>query len=100
MRSIRTAASVLILGSLCVSAAPVGPPGLSDSTAESRKSVAVTVYNVNLALVRETRSLEVPKAGTATLRFMDVPSAINPRTVHLSSLTAPGALSVLEQNYE
>jgi len=31
---------------------------------------------------------------------MDVPSAINPRTVHLKSLTVPGALTVLEQNYE
>jgi len=60
----------------------------------------VTVYNVNLALVRETRTLDAGRTGTATLRFMDVPSAINPRTVHLKSLTAPGALTVLEQNYE
>ena len=44
--------------------------------------------------------LDATRAGTATLRFMDVPSAINPRTVHLKSLTAPGALTVLEQNYE
>jgi hypothetical protein len=100
MRSIRKTAAALLLGSMCVSAAPAPTGGLPDSTAESRKSVAVTVYNVNLALVRETRTLDVPAAGTATLRFMDVPSAINPRTVHLASLTAPGGLSVLEQNYE
>jgi hypothetical protein len=79
---------------------PVSAESLPDSTADDRTSVAVTVYNVNLALVRETRNLAVPSKGESTLRFMDVPSAINPRTVHLKSLTAPGALTVLEQNYE
>ena len=73
---------------------------LPDSTAEDRTSVAVTVYNVNLALVRETRTLNLPSKGESTLRFMDVPSSINPRTVHFESLTAPDAVSVLEQNYE
>jgi hypothetical protein len=100
MRSILRPVLVLLLATLGVGAQPAPPGALPDSTAESRKSVSVTVYNVNLALVRETRSLDVSKAGEATLRFMDVPSAINPRTVHLSSLTAPGSLSVLEQNYE
>jgi hypothetical protein len=33
------------------------------------------------------------------MRFMDVPSAINPRTVHLKGLGGPG-VAVLEQNYE
>ena len=73
---------------------------LPDSTAAERKSVSVTVYNVNLALVRETRSLSIDRSGTRSLRFMDVPASIDPRTVHLESLTAPGDLSVLEQNYE
>ena len=77
-----------------------GLASLPDSTAADRGSVSVTVYNVNLALVRETRTLSVDRAGVASLRFMDVPSAINPRTVHLKSLTSPGDLGVLEQNYE
>ncbi len=76
------------------------PTPWPDSSAAERGAVAVTVYNVNLALVRETRTLDVPRSGIGTLRFMDVPSAINPRTVHLKPL-APGAgLAVLEQNYE
>ena len=83
-----------------VALAGADPSPLPDSTAADRTSAAVTVYNVNLALVRETRSLKLEQAGTAALRFMDVPSAINPRTVHLKSLTAPGTLAVLEQNYE
>ncbi len=76
------------------------PAALPDSTAAERRSVSVTVYNVNLALVRETRALRIPQAGPAILRFMDVPSSINPRTVHLKSLTAPDDLAIREQNYE
>ena len=70
----------------------------ADSGAASRTapppigpSVAVTVYNQNLALVRETRNLKLDRTGVGTLRFMDVPSQINPRTVHVQPLSAPGA---------
>ena len=93
-----TALSLALLAAILPAAAQL--PALPDSTAADRTGVSVTVYNVNLALVRETRTLDAGRTGTATLRFMDVPSAINPRTVHLKSLTVPGALTVLEQNYE
>jgi hypothetical protein len=92
--------SVLLSALLAPVARGEKPMTLPDSTAEDRTSVAVTVYNVNLALVRETRNLTVPSRGEASLRFMDVPSSINPRTVHFESLTAPDALAVMEQNYE
>jgi hypothetical protein len=75
------------------------PARLPDSTAADRTALAVTVYNQNLALVRETRSLKLDRTGVASLRFMDVPSQINPRTVHVQPLAAGGP-SVLEQNYE
>jgi hypothetical protein len=96
----RTLLPVLLTILACFSTLNAQPAQLPDSTDADRSSVAVTVYNVNLALVRETRSLSIPKAGEATMRFMDVPSSINPRTVHLKSLTSPGDLTVLEQNYE
>lgn len=82
-------------------ASPTAAPAVefADSTAADRGSVAVTVYNVNLALVRETRTLDLDRAGEGTMRFMDVPSAINPRTVHLRGIGGAG-VSVLEQNYE
>src|SRR5207245_4183936 len=63
------------------------------------KEVAVTVYNTNLALVRDVRILRLP-AGELDLRFMDVAAQINPATVHIVSLTSPKELAVLEQNYE
>ena len=90
---------------MAVLAVVLAAPGVAsaaefpESTAANRSSVAVTVYNVDLALVRETRALDIDRAGEGTMRFMDVPSAINPRTVHLKLLAGAG-LSVLEQNYE
>ncbi|MGD0920556.1 MAG: DUF4139 domain-containing protein [Terriglobia bacterium] len=69
------------------------------STETDQKDLAITVYNSNVALVRDVRRLRLP-AGTLDLRFMDIAAAVNPATVHIVSLTAPKELTVLEQNYE
>jgi hypothetical protein len=69
------------------------------TTARDRQSVNITVYNSNIGLVRETRRLTLP-SGRIALRFADVTAQIRPETVHLSSLTAPSALRILEQNYQ
>jgi hypothetical protein len=59
----------------------------------------VTVYNSNIALVRDVRQLTLP-AGSFRLKFMDIAATVNPATVHFRSLTDPEKLSVIEQNYE
>lgn len=69
------------------------------STIDDQKSVAITVYNSNLGLVKDTRTLRLPR-GASQLRFMDVAQQINPTTVHIKSLTGPNALDVVEQSYE
>jgi hypothetical protein len=69
------------------------------STQQDQKDLAVTVYNSNVALVRDVRRLRLP-AGTLDLRYMDIAAQVNPATVHIVSLTTPKELSVLEQNYE
>ncbi len=74
-------------------------PSTQTSTLADQKDVAVTVYNSNIALVRDVRRLKLP-AGTVDLRFMDIAAQVNPATVHIVSLTAPKDLTVLEQNYE
>ncbi len=77
-----------------------GQPAQSGtSTVEDQQSVAITVYNSNLGLVKDTRTLRLPR-GTSQLRFMDVAQQINATTVHIKSLTAADALSVVEQSYE
>jgi hypothetical protein len=69
------------------------------TTLSDQTDLAVTVYNSDIALVRDVRNLKLPD-GTFDLQFMDIAATVNPATVHFRSLTEPGALDVLEQNYE
>ncbi len=80
-------------------ATSVGTGPEATTTANDRVDLALTVYNSNMALVREVRELPLP-VGEADLRFLDVATSMNPATVLLRSLTAPARLAVLEQNYE
>jgi hypothetical protein len=69
------------------------------STVEQQSQVSLTIYNSNIALVKDVREMEIA-AGDQELRFMDVASEIMPTTVHVKSLTDPQGLRILEQNYE
>ncbi len=69
------------------------------STRQDQESIAVTIYNSSLGLVKDVRRLTLEQ-GIYDLKFMDVASGINPVTVHIKSLTSPEKLAVLEQNYE
>jgi hypothetical protein len=69
------------------------------TTARDRTALAVTVYNTNLALVREVREVRLP-AGRLELEFSDVPAAIQSSSVQLRSLSSRAALTVLDQSYE
>jgi hypothetical protein len=71
----------------------------STTTQTDQTDLSVTVYNSDLALVRDVREVTLP-SGDFRLKFMDVAASMNPATVHFRSLTDPGRLSVLEQNYE
>ena len=73
--------------------------GQDTSTLDDQTELAVTVYNSDIALVRDVRKLQLPR-GTFDLRFMDIAATVNPATVHFRSLTEPSRVSVLEQNYE
>ena len=75
------------------------PPAQGTSTLDDQTELALTVYNSNIALVRDVRTLQLPR-GTFDLQFMDIAATVNPATVHFRSLTEPGRVSVLEQNYE
>jgi len=69
------------------------------STLADQSDLAITVYNSNIALVRDVRKLEL-KPGSLRLKFMDIAATVNPATVHFRSLTEPHKVSVVEQNYE
>ncbi len=73
-------------------------PALS-TTEKDQVDLAVTVYNSNIALVRDVRQIHI-SPGVFPLHFEDVAASINPATVHFRSLSEPTKLSVVEQNYE
>jgi len=79
--------------------APAPAPAQDASTLEDQTELSLTVYNSDLALVRDVRTLQLSR-GVSDLRFMDVAATVNPATVHFRSLTEPSRLGVLEQNYE
>ncbi|PYV31205.1 MAG: DUF4139 domain-containing protein [Acidobacteria bacterium] len=81
------------------SARPASAQTTMSSTETDQKDLAVTVYNSNVALVRDVRVVRLPE-GSVDLRFMNIAAMVNPATVHIVSLTAPKELAVLEQNYE
>ncbi|RME85472.1 MAG: DUF4139 domain-containing protein, partial [Caldilineae bacterium] len=60
--------------------------------------VDLTVYNSNIALVKENLQFDLQE-GVNVVRVTDVPSAIIPDSVLFRSLTDPNTV-VLEQNYE
>jgi hypothetical protein len=75
------------------------PPAQDQTTLDDQTDLSLTIYNSDLALVRDTRNVTL-HSGSFDLRFMDIAATVNPATIHFRSLTSPGTLSVLEQNYE
>jgi hypothetical protein len=73
--------------------------GQDSTTLSDQVDLAVTVYNSDLALVRDVRNVQLP-SGSFDLRFIDIAATVNPATVHFRSLTEPAHLAVIEQNYE
>jgi hypothetical protein len=97
------AASLALLPAPALRTASAEPPSKAErepqTTLDDQVDLAVTVYNSNIALVRDVRQLALP-AGTFELKFMDIAATVNPATVHFRSLTEPAQLGVIEQNYE
>jgi len=69
------------------------------STLQDQQSVAVTIYNENLALVKDQRKIQLG-SGQTSLAYRDVSAQIRPETALLRSITSPGKLSVIEQNFD
>jgi hypothetical protein len=74
-------------------------PEVLSTGLDDQIGMALTIYNVNLGLVKDQREISLTK-GTGELRFMDVASQIIPTSVHIKSLIDPETLQILEQNYE
>ena len=74
----------VLLLSACLAAPALAQPVASD--------LAVTVYNSNLALVQDTRQLNIP-AGRSRQEFPNVSGQISPETVTLSAADDEGDIA-------
>jgi hypothetical protein len=93
------AAGVAVVPKPARLAATPAAPQEATTTLDDQAELAVTVYNSDIALIRDVRNLQIAR-GTSDLHFMDIAATVNPASVHFRSLTEPSRLSVLEQNYE
>lgn len=82
-----------------VTAAASPDQQVASATTTDQTELAVTVYNSNIALVRDVRNVALP-SGVIDLRFLDIAATVNPATVHFRSLSEPSRLGILEQNYQ
>jgi len=73
---------------------------MAKTTEKSLKNeTEITVYNSNLALVKEKRTLNIP-FGLNTINFNDISDMIKASSVTFKSLTSPDGVNIREQNYE
>ena len=68
------------------------------SSASDREAVAVTVYNDDLALVKERRKVDLPK-GLTRLSLREVAAQLRPETALLRAASGQ-PLSLIEQNFD
>ena len=69
------------------------------STINEQQSVAVTIYNNNLALVKDQRKVQLG-SDIQRLEIRDVSAQMRAETALLRSLSHPGGFSTLEQNFD
>ena len=97
-RNSASARTPAVLSRLCInafSAAVALAAGLPIAPSRAAE-IHVTVYNNDLALVKETRDTQLPQ-GVGEFSFAGVPERIDPTSVRLHA--KGGDLEVLEQNY-
>jgi hypothetical protein len=85
-----------------IACAVSGPAVAADelrSTLADQQSVAVTIYNQDLALIKEVRSVTL-KSGVNHLAMREVSGRMRPETALLRSLSHAGAITLLEQNFD
>ena len=88
-----------IIGLCAVMSLFVSPAGAAlkekVTALDDQKSISVTIYNQDLALVKDLRAIRLP-AGESYLAFREVSARMRPETALLKS----SDLSVIEQNFE
>jgi hypothetical protein len=95
----RTLLNVALAAAFVVSNTGSAADAETASTLADQASVAVTIYNENLALIKDVRRIDLV-AGANRLALREVSGMMRPETALLRSLSHPGALRLLEQNFD
>ncbi len=69
------------------------------TTVDDQQSLSLTVYNQDLALIRDVRKIPFDK-GVNQLAVREVSARIRPETAIITSLSHPAALTLIEQNFD
>ena len=69
------------------------------STLEDQQEVAVTIYNEQLALVKDSRKIKLDN-GFNRLAFREVSAQMRPETALLRSINHPNGFYLIEQNFD
>jgi hypothetical protein len=72
---------------------------LALSVSGQERNISLTIYNQDLALVKDTRDLSFV-SGRNEIKFTEVAEKIDPTSVHFQVLSAPDKIYLLEQNYQ
>jgi hypothetical protein len=94
-----TLKKVTVAVALALSAAAHGNVIEKPSTLADQQSVAITIYNESLALVKDQRRIAFD-AGRNRVALREVSGRMRPETALLRSLSHPGSLALLEQNFD
>ena len=89
---------VLLLAPLALALTAQSPKEVP-TTQKDLQALAVTIYNDNLALVKDQREVRLSK-GEVQLAFQEVSAQIRPETALLRNLTEPKGFFVIEQNFD
>lgn len=90
---------ISLLLALLLTTAPSVRSQSHQNIAGDRTSVDLTVYNSNMALIREERVISFVK-GVNHIIVPDIPATIDGTSLHFASLTDPRSVNILEQNYQ
>ena len=90
---------VTVVAGILAPSLPLAAEAERRSTLAEQKSVAVTIYNDDLALVKDRRLVSLA-AGENRLAFTEISALIRPETALLRSLSNPRDFAVREQNFD
>jgi hypothetical protein len=95
----RIAALFAVIALLATDCAALAQPDEKRSTLDDQKEVSVTIYDQNLGLVRDRRTVKFDE-GENVLAFRDVSAQIRPETALIKDISHPDGFYVIEQNFD